>query len=170
MGRACWYLAAASLAVGVGGCHLGKQAITDAGRDAEQGVLSADAGAADSGTPPAPLANVEAGHPLGGPHCAAGEVAVLLQPDEETCVVECKSASDCPPEWMCNGEGALSHNGRPGTIVRFCRSVVHGKLGDGGALHAAALDAGHDAGRPQAGGGQPAKKSEPQHDGGAKPK
>jgi hypothetical protein len=88
----------------------------------------------------------------------------LLPQGEETCVVECKSTTECPPAWTCDAEGVLSHNGRPGGAVHYCRSATHGKLSDGGAP---AHDASHSTAA-QSDAGAP-KKIE-QHDAGTKVK
>jgi hypothetical protein len=76
--------------------------------------------------------------------CSVGEVAVLVQPGEETCVVECRSSAACPPGWSCDGEGPLSRNGIPGEIVGYCRASGRPRAaGDAGAPQSGAVfDAG----------------------------
>jgi hypothetical protein len=145
------------------GCHLRQGAVVDAGGDAEPEPAAIPEAAASALAEPSTDAEPAQKHV--SVHCATGEVTVLLQ-GEESCVVECKSPSDCPPAWTCDGEGPTSHGGRPGNVIHYCRSATHGKLPDGGASRPAAPDAGH-AGTVDAGA---AVKKVEHHDGGAKGK
>ena len=160
MGRTKRGVAVVLAACGLFGCHSRKQAVVDAGSEAEEEAVVADAAATSEAS--APSASAEPIKRV-APHCETGEVAIVLAPGEETCVVECKASSECPPGWMCDGEGPVSHNGRPGNVVHFCRSGGHARLGDGGS---SAQDAGHPTHVP-ADAGPPAKKVE-HHDAGAK--
>jgi hypothetical protein len=53
-------------------------------------------------------------------HCTGGQVAILLQAGEETCVTPCTQDSACPKNTVCNGAGVLSMNGAPGAATKFC--------------------------------------------------
>jgi hypothetical protein len=53
-------------------------------------------------------------------HCTGGQVPILLQAGEETCVTQCTQDSTCPKGSVCNGAGVLSNNGAPGAATKFC--------------------------------------------------
>jgi len=92
-----------------------------------------DGGAvADASSSSAPASEPEL--PRAGGHCGAGEVAILLAPGEEGCVIECKSTAGCPAGWACDEDGVRSNEGKPGAPVRFCRLAAHAPgAHDGGA-------------------------------------
>jgi hypothetical protein len=140
------------------GCRPHKQDATDAGTEGGEDAAAAGTSSQPSAsTVPPPLATAEQSHKHIGARCAAGEVAILLPPEDETCVVECKSSAACPPGWGCDGEGVLSHAGKPGGAITYCRVASHGKATDAGTAPGAAtsLDAGA---APHVDAGPPAKK------------
>jgi hypothetical protein len=53
-------------------------------------------------------------------HCTGGQVPILLQVGEETCMTTCTQDSNCPKGNVCNGAGVLSNNGAPGASTKFC--------------------------------------------------
>jgi hypothetical protein len=133
------------------GCGLQRGSIPDAGptataKTAESTLAEADAARVPV-VPVPPLLSAEPVHKKVASRCAGGEVSILLQPGEETCVIECKSAASCPAGWACDGEGSISNAGRPGPSGRFCRIASRPKVGDAGALPPAPA-APKDAGPP----------------------
>jgi hypothetical protein len=62
----------------------------------------------------------EGTHKKGPVHCAAGQVPILLQPGEETCVTACAKDAMCPHGEVCAGSGVVSNNGVAGAATRFC--------------------------------------------------
>ena len=115
-------------------------AVAEVESAAESASPATDAGQAP---PVAPLSSAEPAHRHVGSRCAGREVAILLRPGDETCVVECKSAASCPAGWACDGEGVLSNGGRPGSAIRFCLVASYGKATDAGPGSSPAVDAGH---------------------------
>jgi hypothetical protein len=142
------------------GCHLRKEAAVDAGTEAEEdGAAEGAAASPSESTTPAVVGSAEPAPKHVAARCAAGEVAILLPPSDETCVVECKSSAACPPGWACDGEGVLSHGGRPGGTITFCRSGGHGKATDAGPAPSTATHDGGNATPPQhVDAGSPMKK------------
>jgi hypothetical protein len=129
-------------------CSLMKPRTTgDAGSGAEASGVAGGGGLTDE-------AGSASARPTQDGRCAAGEVAILLAPGEEGCVIECRATSGCPAGWLCEGEGVRSADGKAGPAVRYCRITTHGETPgaarDGG-LHAGLADAGpagaHDAGK-----------------------
>ncbi len=53
-------------------------------------------------------------------HCTGGQVAILVQAGEETCVTTCVKDAACSKGEVCNGSGVLSNNGAPGAETKFC--------------------------------------------------
>jgi hypothetical protein len=139
--------------LGLLGCGLlRKQNGPDAGTtsELESGAEFVNASADASSLTPLPKPGpptAEPAHRHVGSHCEGGEVAIVLQPGEDTCVVECRSATACPAGWVCDGEGTLSNGGRPGSRIGFCRIETHAKGPDAGSP-ASRVDAGNAAPQP----------------------
>jgi hypothetical protein len=136
-------------------CARRKPGAADAGGVVEDGA--AVGSSPETGPPPpAPvptLANPEPARKPAGARCPGAEVAIVLQPGEEACVIECKGHAGCPAGWACDGDGLLATNGRPGNPIQFCRIASRVKAADAGPL-LTALPALVDAG----GSGPPARR------------
>lgn len=130
-----------------------KGGVDAGGGEVADAVAELDIDASEAPGAPSASAGAEPGAHA-AVRCATGEVAVLLS-DEESCVVECKSSASCPPGWSCDGEGPISHNGKAGAVVRFCRAVGHAKSADAGPTPAAVADAGKTSATPAPDAGAP---------------
>lgn len=164
MGQARWWVGAVVSAGLLLACHLRKEAVVDAGREEDSGGILALAEAAAANGPLELSSDAQAPDKHVSVHCATGEVAVLFE-GEETCVVECKSTAECPPAWTCDAEGPISHAGRPGNVIHYCRNAAHGKPPDAGASRT-----GPDAGHPAAADAGAGTKRFEHHDAGPKAK
>jgi hypothetical protein len=123
-------------------------------------VTTIDAGGDDAGTaaatettdaaaaPVAPIETAPARHAVApepthkkGPlHCTAGQVAILLQPGEETCVTACVRDAMCPHGEVCAGSGVLSSNGVAGAATKFCEPQAGAPDAGGAAAPSKPLD------------------------------
>ena len=123
-------LAAAPLAYFVAACNLlHKPAATtvDAGTE-DSGAAAATETVDAAVAPVAPMESAsakhvaapEGSHKKGPAHCAAGQVPILLQPGEETCVTACAKDATCPHGEVCAGSGVLSSNLVAGAPTKFC--------------------------------------------------
>jgi hypothetical protein len=66
-------------------------------------------------------------HPPPDIACKDDQVAILVAGGGQAClpsVGECKVDSDCPNEWVCDGQARKFKGGKPDKLVRFCRVGV----------------------------------------------